>query len=803
MVRSPIRLVCGACGLDLSSAVNSLIRQQYATQPPAAAAAEGSPSVSPSAASPVIAAPQSSAEPSRVAAPKPIPVALPPRATPGLRVSAAAGQAAATAPAPEALQPCLKHPGQWTGAHHCRVCQKPMCPKCMEISGYVCSPFCRARAEAEGIEVPTFAGQRDVAQSRQWRKTALIATVVVSVIGAILGTWFWYAWIATVPKVALSIPLPERSASGRLILCPNQQLVLLHAGTLARHDAKANQAVWSIPIIDRARVREKSAALLKDIQDNWRRQLESGDYVGRALPTLDEIIAQVMENENSALSLHVQDENIWVASPEKLSRYDWQTGKLTHDVARPNSWSQIIPTRDELIVLPGSDPAAQAILHVNLATGEPREESFGRSQELAATPKAVKPPATARRSQPGAVRDPTQDPKPLDPVAIAARAQNMSTAERLALPATIAIQANQQRLLQELRGTSTPGGAANRVAPTVEPESERLFPTPNGMLVLGSKLLKVELTERKAMKDAPRKSALDGPVNAAATKAIANELLNEIQRERGADVVVENHSRYQVTLRQPGAAKGTGWLGESEGEPDLFPARTVNVIAAGKTAVVLDQNQKKLWSLQLNYNLARPDDHRLGFPGHPQPYGEGPVVEHGDTLFIFDQGTLTACELSSGNVRWRLPSVGTLGLYFDEDGQLYVNSTTASPEGIKLSNQIDIDNRVFPRVLKLDPRTGRTLWKAEREGYICNISGKFIYTVEAHVGEEPLGGDRMDVRTGLEIPPHIRIKRLHASHGRVVWEHYEKQAPIDVRFEKTSFYVLFKKEAQMLRFFSL
>jgi hypothetical protein len=55
----------------------------------------------------------------------------------------------------------------------------------------------------------------------------------------------------------------------------------------------------------------------------------------------------------------------------------------------------------------------------------------------------------------------------------------------------------------------------------------------------------------------------------------------------------------------------------------------------------------------------------------------------------------------------------------------------------------------------------------------------------------------------FDIPPHIRVRRLDLGSGRVLWQHYEKRAPLDVRFERNSFQVLFKHEVQNIRFISL
>jgi len=92
-------------------------------------------------------------------------------------------------------------------------------------------------------------------------------------------------------------------------------------------------------------------------------------------------------------------------------------------------------------------------------------------------------------------------------------------------------------------------------------------------------------------------------------------------------------------------------------------------------------------------------------------------VERGDTLYISDDGVLTSFDLATGNVRWRLPSVGVTGLFFDDKGAIYVNTSTANPETIKYSRQIDVTEKTKPLVLKVEPKTGKTLWKAENTGW--------------------------------------------------------------------------------------
>jgi hypothetical protein len=51
-------------------------------------------------------------------------------------------------------------------------------------------------------------------------------------------------------------------------------------------------------------------------------------------------------------------------------------------------------------------------------------------------------------------------------------------------------------------------------------------------------------------------------------------------------------------------------------------------------------------------------------------YGQGPCVEFKDALYVFDAGVLSAFDLKTGNVRWRLPSIGITGLFFDDQGMI-------------------------------------------------------------------------------------------------------------------------------------
>jgi hypothetical protein len=165
-------------------------------------------------------------------------------------------------------------------------------------------------------------------------------------------------------------------------------------------------------------------------------------------------------------------------------------------------------------------------------------------------------------------------------------------------------------------------------------------------------------------------------------------------------------------------------------------------------------------------------------------------------MYVFDQGVLTAFELATGNARWRLPSVGIAGLFFDDRDMIYVNSTTARPDKIRYSRQIDLSQKANVVVLKVAAKNGKILWSAEQAGLVNYVSGKLVLTVQSFQPEE----DSSTPETGFEKPPYLRIRRLNAASGREMWEHFQQRCPLDIGFDRNLIRLVFKKEVQVLKF---
>jgi hypothetical protein len=759
MAQTPVRFVCPACGADSSDLVNRLVRQELGLPEPAAGRAP-TPGAAPAEAEPIAA---------------------------------------------DAAQRCLKHPDQFV-TDECYICSKPLCPKCMELFGYLCSPLCRARAEAKGIVVPVYAGQRSVREARTWRRMVVVGSAIGVLLVAALGVWFWYAWFGSVPRTYWSVRLAEPSYSGQTASGGKDQIIFIHGDTLARYDMKLNKEIWSRHLVDKMEIEAAIAKETKAMQAVIdKANSDDPDHVPK-MPDPEKVRKNMQRAAEEALDLRVRGENIWVLSPGKLTRYDRETGQPLKEVAVPAGYGGLIPRGDELLNV-DLETGKPIVTRINLTTCETRTEDISSPPataditvmtNLAGTKPASSVAVAASRGAGKAglpVGLPGRDAgKIMDPKKVAEQAQHLSYAASIALPAVLAQNLNQERTLAAYDDQPATDSSAAAAGPEFA-WSAALIPTKDGFVEFSVKLLESRIVTRDAMKPPPAKSVLDGNLTVSKTTELANEILNQAQRDRGGAVVREDESRYLATLRRSDTAEV--WSGEVIGRPALYPLATVNVLAANRRVLVFDKTNKKLWESALSYNVSG------GYgavEGESATYGLGPCVEHKDTLYVIDQGVLTAFDLATGNARWRLPSIGIMGLFFDEAGMIYLNTTTASPESLKYSNQIDISRKDSYLVMKLEPKTGTVLWTADVGGLVSYVSGKFIYCVRSYHADddEESATYTMDSISGRESV--LSIKRLNPKNGRVMWEHVQKRAPLDVQFDQNTIRLVFKHEVQVLRF---
>ena len=125
---------------------------------------------------------------------------------------------------------------------------------------------------------------------------------------------------------------------------------------------------------------------------------------------------------------------------------------------------------------------------------------------------------------------------------------------------------------------------------------------------------------------------------------------------------------------------------------------------------------------------------------------------------------MTAFDLKSGKARWRMPSVGVSSIQFDDKGMLYVATTSAGPESIQYYEQVSME-RVQPIIVKVDPATGRALWRVEKIGNECYLSGKYVYLTQARTSALDVIAS-MSTGGGRAVSTTFHLYRLNPKNGQ-------------------------------------
>jgi hypothetical protein len=783
MVHTPVKFICPNCGQDSSQLVNQLIAQQFATTGTASAPHIDIAPPPGRTAAPTLTTTAAAPAPEPVAPPPPAPA---PPATPvQARIHVAAKPSTASEPASTGSQICAKHFGEKL-IERCYVCKKPICRKCMQTFGYLCSAHCQNKAELQGIEVPEYEGKKTNVENREWRKVGMTIGAIAAALALMAGGWIWYEFFASRPGVKYAVRFEPGAQSGKCVMLPGNQLVFIHGSKLERHDYEQEKRIWSVELIDFPALKAKIELALSGKGDE--------DIVsfaqGLKIISVDNVFKELSESLTEDIELIVSGNDVWILSEDVLTKRDWETGKTVKEI-KIASYRGMTPSGDELLAVTQDDKGNTDRVRINVKSGETRPE--------------VIPTKEAPPVQVAAVTNRNR----LDPQKVASQVPRMSPAQKLALPATLSVRRNQEQLMDELEEEEDDEEPGKRYVERITPDGKQrweaisVIPSKNGDIQFGALMLEEKIVYRQAMKDPPKKSALNGDVNVTQTFEVANEILNEMTRNSGAGTVREDHSRYLVTINRPGVSQSAEWKGEVVGEPKLFALDTVTVLAAGTTVTVFDKFNKKLWESTLAYPIQKTYDEYAEVKDSTT--GLGPCAERGETLYVYDQGVLSAFQLVSGEAKWRLPSVGIAGIFFDDEGMIYVNSTTATGDSIKYSKQIDVTDSVRSVILKVDPKDGKTLWTESPGGAIKYFSGKYIYTFDAHMQD---ASTTMSSEEGDNIyvvrnqPSFMRLRRINPKNGQVMWEHYQDRAPLDIHFDKNLIYAVFRKEVQVLTYMS-
>ncbi len=120
---------------------------------------------------------------------------------------------------------CFQHPGE-VAVGRCQVCGRPICQRCVERYGFVCSVRCQGRAEREGIPLPRCAGRQDLMTARHRRWTRRLALLAATFLALIAGAWIWWKWVETTPRIVFEASLVGHETSAWQLLSPDKLLAL-------------------------------------------------------------------------------------------------------------------------------------------------------------------------------------------------------------------------------------------------------------------------------------------------------------------------------------------------------------------------------------------------------------------------------------------------------------------------------------------------------------------------------------------------------------------------------------------------
>jgi hypothetical protein len=694
--RMPVRVKCPDCGADGTDFANEVIRQKLAaTAAPAPAAA---------------------------AVPPPVPPEPPAPGRPAMRVAVAQPQTAAAPVATASITFCPRHPKN-PAVETCRVCGKPICEECMELHGYVCSTYCRKRAEQDGMDLPVYGKQRAVVEARIARVGALIWQTAIVLAVVFLGAWIWYAFFASHPHVVYSEKLPHGDrARFYQFLVPNQVL-LIKASQMSLFDVPQQKQLWSVPL-----------------------------NVGFSPPPKPDPSMPNLEEETELYpEPHViaTTNDLWILFPGRLIQYDRRSGNSKQEIPLNPPFFGLAQSDSGITFIASDESEHRIITRIAFADGAVQTEPI-QSASAAPLPSTnpAKPPASPAKPSGGA---------PTTPAKILAAMTN-------ALPATA------RPMVQESMGDQFVADGANVVQMKVD-------------------LIERKFITRQAMKLQKKKPLVDENLTAGQSLEATEQMMNDMRRADTGGVEEEDVSRYQVTLRRWPASTAPDWTGEVVGRPSFFALKTLGVLVAGKSVLVFDKHNQKLWTASLTYSI--PTRYSEDFATEAEP----PCVEAGRTLYVFDQGMLTSFAAATGDVHWRVTSVGISQVQPDGKGNLYVTSTTASPDSIQFSQQVDLSAKAGPVILKVDGATGKVLWRTEGIGNQCFVSGRYVYIAKAAANPQ--------VGPGEDPVLYFDLYRLNPSDGHPMWDYSQSRHPVQIEVQENQILLHFRGELQVLKFLSL
>ena len=320
--------------------------------------------------------------------------------------------------------------------------------------------------------------------------------------------------------------------------------------------------------------------------------------------------------------------------------------------------------------------------------------------------------------------------------------------------------------------------------PVTQPLRTELSAAGGLLLQCDVRLVEKKIAERviaggpsSALEEADSKTATGWGKDAA---VYAQALDADAAREDTGGRERTDESVYQLVLNRPLDAGLPEVRVTIRGHADIFSTRTLDLITAGRTLLAFDHTSKKLWESTLASPIANPDSADAASTDATTATPARPCLEAGGRLYFFDSAFLTAFDRATGQPAWRVPLSGIRRLQLGDGGALY-----ASTGGGEL-----------PLILKVDAPSGKILWRVEKY-QDCIVSGGQVYATRETRNSEDVVNAVFDRSKAIQC--RWKLYKLSASQGQPQWEWFQTRRPQQLHAEGRKVALLFDDELQVVK----
>jgi hypothetical protein len=267
-------------------------------------------------------------------------------------------------------------------------------------------------------------------------------------------------------------------------------------------------------------------------------------------------------------------------------------------------------------------------------------------------------------------------------------------------------------------------------------------------------------------------------------KAIGQMIANDAVRMAGEATQTIDESIYEVTLRRPYEPSAAPWIDKLQGSLYLFSTKSLDFIAASTKLLAFDHSNKKVWEAA------------LGAPVTSLRFAENtyPILERNGRIYFADGAFLTAFQAASGEVIWRVPSIGISKIQLDNEENIYVVSANHSAESLKYSADATMQS-IDPLVMKITPE-GKVAWTSEKMQDVW-VSGTNVYGFREL--KNPSDITARVFSPGSAPEARIKIFKLARNDGKPIWDWLQLRMPSTVLAHGKSVAMLYGDELQVIR----